>query len=80
MRMIRAFSLLFVDVFSTISRLCLVVERILIFSFFVFVSLFIERRFEVRRTIVERRLSVDCFLHVVLQMICQNQQILFDDE
>jgi hypothetical protein len=80
MRMIRAFSFFFVDVFSTILRLCFVVERVFIFSLFLSVSLFIERRFEVERTTVERRLSVDCFLHVVLQTICQSQQFFFDDE
>jgi hypothetical protein len=80
MRVIRAFSLLFVDVFSTILRLCLVVERVLIFSLLVFVSFFIERRLEVERTTVERRLSVDCLLHVVLQTICQDQQFFLDDE
>jgi hypothetical protein len=80
MRMIRTFSFFFVDVFSTILRLHLVVERVFIFSLLVFVSLFIERRLEVERTTVERRLSVDCLLHVVLQTTCQNQQFFFDDE
>jgi hypothetical protein len=74
MRIIRTFSLFFVDVFSTISRFCFVVERIFIFSFLVFASLFIERRLEIWRTIVERRLNVDCLFHVVLQTIYQNQQ------
>jgi hypothetical protein len=80
MRVIRAFSLLFVDVFSTIFRLCFVVERVFIFSLLVFISSFIERRLEIERTIVERRLNVDCLLHVVLQTICQNQQFFLDDE
>jgi hypothetical protein len=80
MRVIRAFSLLFVDVFSTVSRLCLVVERVLIFSLLVSASSLIERRLEVERTTAERRLSVSCLLHVVLQTICQNQQFFLDDE
>jgi hypothetical protein len=61
MRMIRAFSLLFVDVFSTILRLYFVVKRIFIFSFFISVSFFIERCSEVERTIIKRRLSVLSF-------------------
>ncbi len=64
MRMIRTFSLLFVDVFSTISRFYFVVERIFIFSFLVSASFFIERRLEIWRTIVERHferlLSFSC--------------------
>jgi hypothetical protein len=80
MRIIRTFSFFFVDVFSTIFRLCFVVERIFIFSLLVSVSFFIERRLEVWRTTVKRRLSVDYFFHVVFQTICQNQQFFLDNE
>ncbi len=77
MRIIQTFSLLFVDVFSTILRFCLVVERIFIFSFLVSASLFIERRLEVWRTIVERRLNVDCLLHVCFSNDLLKSAILF---
>jgi hypothetical protein len=80
MKVIRAFTLLFVSVFSTIACLWLVIKRVFIISFLVFFSIFELRRLEVWRTIVKRRLNVDCFLHVILQTICQNQQFFLDDE
>jgi hypothetical protein len=69
MRMIRAFSFFFVDVFSTIFRLWFIIKRVFIISILLFFSILVLRRLEVNRTTVKRRLNVDCLLHVILQTI-----------